>query len=277
MQSVTCRASVALPECRGEHPVRAFPVLPRWRDEIRQPIVKLNRQEVDDAIGPQPRGRAAATGSAPVGRLVSGEHVTDATDAAVCTAAHGEPLEREGGPGAEAPASLSRSIRAEPPAAESRRGAGEKATSASRARPRPTGMGATVTPRKAAATRITRRKSHARTTRRAKAWAKLMAREGEEFHLSARTRLKTTSRGCLADRISENLAMLMRGVAHLAPLLAPLLLAVSHGGSSRQYRHQVSRLPQPPSLCPVARAFRSNDAQAEHQWQRVLTAARWKV
>ena len=41
-------------------------------------------------------------------------------------------------------------------------------------------MGATATPRKAAATRI---KSPARTTPRAQAWAKLMARVGEEFPL----------------------------------------------------------------------------------------------
>jgi hypothetical protein len=31
---------------------------------------------------------------------VSGEHVTDATDAAVWAADHGEPLQREGRPGA---------------------------------------------------------------------------------------------------------------------------------------------------------------------------------
>ena len=74
-------------------------VLPRRRDEIRQPIEKLKRREIDDAIGTRPRGRAAATGSDPVGRLVSGEHVTDATDAAVWAADHGEPLECEGGPG----------------------------------------------------------------------------------------------------------------------------------------------------------------------------------
>ena len=32
----------------------------------------------------------------PVGRLVSGEHVADATDAAIFAADHGEPLQREG-------------------------------------------------------------------------------------------------------------------------------------------------------------------------------------
>jgi hypothetical protein len=34
-------------------------VLPRRRDEIRQPIEKLKRREIDDAIGTRPRGRAA--------------------------------------------------------------------------------------------------------------------------------------------------------------------------------------------------------------------------
>ena len=43
-------------------------------------------------------------------------------------------------------------------------------------------MGATVTPRKDAATQI-RVTSPARTTPRGKAWAKLMARVGEEFPL----------------------------------------------------------------------------------------------
>jgi hypothetical protein len=54
------------------------------------------------------------------------------------------------------------------------------ATSASGARPRLAGMGATATPREDDATQI-RVTSHARTTRPAKAWAKLMARAGEEF------------------------------------------------------------------------------------------------
>ena len=44
-------------------------------------------------------------------------------------------------------------------------------------------MGATVTTQEAVATRLTRPKSPARMTRRAKAWAKLMARVGEEFPL----------------------------------------------------------------------------------------------
>jgi len=77
-----------------------MPVLPRRRDEIRQPIEKLKRREFDDAIGSRPRGRAAATGSDPVGGFVSGQHVADSGCAAVWAADHGEPLEREGGPGA---------------------------------------------------------------------------------------------------------------------------------------------------------------------------------
>ena len=56
------------------------------------------------------------------------------------------------------------------------------ATSASNARPRPVGMGTTVARRGAAATQI-RVTSHARTTPHGNAWAKLMARVGEEFPL----------------------------------------------------------------------------------------------
>ena len=85
---------------RGEHPVIAMPVLPRRHDEIRQPIETLKRREFDDAIGSRPRGRAAATGSDPGGGFVSGQHVADSGSAAVWVADHGEPLEREGGPGA---------------------------------------------------------------------------------------------------------------------------------------------------------------------------------
>ena len=49
---------------------------------------------------PRSRGLAAATGSDPVGRLMSRQHVADASDLAICTAAHGESLERKGWPGA---------------------------------------------------------------------------------------------------------------------------------------------------------------------------------
>ena len=88
------RDGFSQPVVRREHPVIAMPVLPRRRHEIGEPVEKLKRREVDDAIGPRPRGLAAATGSDPVGRLMSRQHVADADDAAVGVADHGEP-ERE--------------------------------------------------------------------------------------------------------------------------------------------------------------------------------------
>ena len=39
------------------------PVLARRRHEIGEPVEKLKRREFDDAIGPRPRGLAAATGT----------------------------------------------------------------------------------------------------------------------------------------------------------------------------------------------------------------------
>ena len=75
-----------------------MPVLPRWRDEIGEPVQELKRREFDDASGSRPRGLAAAAD--PVGRFVPGQHVADAGDPAVCTADHGEPLQREWRPGA---------------------------------------------------------------------------------------------------------------------------------------------------------------------------------
>ena len=84
---------------RGEHPVVAMPVLSRRRDEIGEPVQKLKRRELDDAIGPRPRGLAAAAGPDPGGGFVSGQHVADAGYPAVWAADHGEPLEGEGGPG----------------------------------------------------------------------------------------------------------------------------------------------------------------------------------
>ena len=50
-----------------KHPVISVSVLARRRHEIGEPVEKLKRREVDDAIGPRPRGLAAATGSDPVG------------------------------------------------------------------------------------------------------------------------------------------------------------------------------------------------------------------
>ncbi len=77
-----------------------MPVLARRRYEIGEPVEELKRRELDDAVRSRSRRRAAATGSDPVRRLMTRQHVADASDLAVCTAAHGEPLEREGWPGA---------------------------------------------------------------------------------------------------------------------------------------------------------------------------------
>jgi len=90
---------------RGEHPWlvssrRAVPVLPRRRHEIGQPFQEVTRREFDDAVIARPRRLPPAPRADPVGRLVSGQHVADATDAAIFTAPHGEPLQREGGAGA---------------------------------------------------------------------------------------------------------------------------------------------------------------------------------
>ena len=90
---------------RGEHPWlvsnrRALPVLPRRRHEIGQSVQEVKRRELDDAAGARPRGLPPAPRANPVGCLVSREHVADAGDAAVFAADHGEPLQREGRPGA---------------------------------------------------------------------------------------------------------------------------------------------------------------------------------
>ena len=65
-----------------------MPVLSQRRDEIGEPLEELKRREFDDTVGPRPRGRPPATRADPVGRLVSGEHVADASDPAIFTAAH---------------------------------------------------------------------------------------------------------------------------------------------------------------------------------------------
>ena len=77
-----------------------MPVLPRRRDEIGEPVEELKRRELDDAVCRRLRGLSAAAGPDPVGRLAPGYHVTDATDAAVGAADHGESLQCEGRPGA---------------------------------------------------------------------------------------------------------------------------------------------------------------------------------
>ena len=83
-----------------EHPVIPVPMLPRRRDEIGQAVQKLKRREVEDAVGSRQREFSPTAPSDPVGHLVPREHVVDLGDAAVCTAAHGESLERKGWPGA---------------------------------------------------------------------------------------------------------------------------------------------------------------------------------
>ena len=85
---------------RCKHSVIPVPMLARRRDEIGEPVQELKRRELDDAVRSRSRRLAAATGSDPVRRPMSRQHVADASDLAVCTAAHGEPLEREGWPGA---------------------------------------------------------------------------------------------------------------------------------------------------------------------------------
>ena len=57
------------------------------------------RRELDDAAGPRLRRLSLPPRADPVGRLVSREHVADASDATVGVADHGEPFECEGGPG----------------------------------------------------------------------------------------------------------------------------------------------------------------------------------
>ena len=72
-----------------------MPVLSRRRDEIGEPVEELNRRKLDNAIGSRPRGLPPAARADPVGRLVLGEHVADASDPAIFTAPHEEPFQRE--------------------------------------------------------------------------------------------------------------------------------------------------------------------------------------
>ena len=95
-----CRDGFSQLVVRRKHPVVAMPVLPRRRDELGEPVEKLKRRELDDAIGGRPRGLATAAWPDPVGGLVSGQHVADAGDPTFWAADHGEPLKGEGGPGA---------------------------------------------------------------------------------------------------------------------------------------------------------------------------------
>ncbi len=88
---------------RGEHPWlvsrrQAVPVLPRRRHEIGQPVQEVTRREFDRAVNARPRGLPPAPRADPVGRLVTGQHIADAGDAAIFAADHGEPFQREGRP-----------------------------------------------------------------------------------------------------------------------------------------------------------------------------------
>ena len=85
---------------RRKHPVVAMPVLPRRGHEIGQTVHKLKWRELDDAIGPRPRGLSATTPSDPGGGLVPREHVADLGNVAVWAASHGEPFQGKGWPGA---------------------------------------------------------------------------------------------------------------------------------------------------------------------------------
>ena len=84
---------------RRKHSVIAMPVPPRLWDEIRKSVQKLKRRELDDAAGPRLRGLSLSAWPDPVGGLVPGHHIADASDAAVGVADHGEPLECKRGPG----------------------------------------------------------------------------------------------------------------------------------------------------------------------------------
>jgi hypothetical protein len=85
---------------RCKHPVIPVPLLPRRRHEIRQPVETLKRRQLDHAVGPRPRGLPPASRADPVGGFVSGEHLADTGDAAVCVAIHRESLHRKRRPGA---------------------------------------------------------------------------------------------------------------------------------------------------------------------------------
>jgi hypothetical protein len=88
--------------------VVAMPVLPRRRDEIGQPVQKLKRREFDDAIGPRPRGLAAAATPDPVGGFVPWQHVADSGCAAVWATDHGEPARGAGAETRVTPSSANR-------------------------------------------------------------------------------------------------------------------------------------------------------------------------
>jgi hypothetical protein len=65
------------------------------RNTLRKKLLEHGLEDGDDAVGSRPRRLSPATPPDPVGRLVSGQHVADADDAAVGVADHGQSLERE--------------------------------------------------------------------------------------------------------------------------------------------------------------------------------------
>ena len=63
--------------------------------EIGAPVEELERRALDATVGPRSRGLPRSTGAEPVGGRLAREHGAAASDAAVWTADHGEPLERK--------------------------------------------------------------------------------------------------------------------------------------------------------------------------------------
>jgi hypothetical protein len=56
-----------------------MPVLPRRRDEIGEPVQELKPRELDDAIGPRPRGRSRAAVPMQARRASEGIRTADPT------------------------------------------------------------------------------------------------------------------------------------------------------------------------------------------------------
>ena len=76
-----------------KHSVIPMPVLPRWRHEIREPVEELERRQLDDAVGPRPRGHPRTAPADPVGRFVPWQHVADSGCAAGGARDRGESLD----------------------------------------------------------------------------------------------------------------------------------------------------------------------------------------
>jgi hypothetical protein len=87
---------------RGKDAVVAVTMPSRRRHEVGHTIEKLEGLEFEDAVLFRGGGLALPAGADPSAALVAGERVADAFGAAVAAREKGEPLEREGGPGAGA-------------------------------------------------------------------------------------------------------------------------------------------------------------------------------